>query len=204
MHKTDRLMQKKLEKSEAAYAEKTRLSCLFVWGTWESPLGVSTRHHASKYIRHQLYGITFLIFATLSFFTPPTPAAPDDALNGASSKIQDSEIWVDSAYVKMPPGIGLALILNPNERVSNFNEKISKISLPWKIEKCSTLVDLAVTTSQGNHSYGGVCVYLENDHRSNVLICDDEMVGHFKIEKIQERPWLKDLADFTALNCTSG
>jgi hypothetical protein len=110
----------------------------------------------------------------------------------------------ENAKVKIPPNFGMAVVAKKNERIPSFNADITKRSLRGRIAKCSTLIELAVDIADGNHSYGGICSYSESGKRTNVMICDDEMVGHFKMSEIHDRPVIQDLADFVLLNCTGG
>lgn len=93
---------------------------------------------------------------------------------------------------------------DPNSRLTSFN-KSGGFNNNNKILSCATLVDLPVGTAYGNHSYGGICYLKENKEILPVMVCDDEMVGHFSLEKIQkENTSVYDLADFVRKNCYGG
>lgn len=71
-----------------------------------------------------------------------------------------------------------------NERLSYFNKEIGSHGLKGNISSCSLLIDLPAGVARGNHSYGGYCVMVDlKGLKSLVRVCDDEMVGHFKLEE---------------------
>jgi hypothetical protein len=113
--------------------------------------------------------------------------------------IRDAEIGIGNAS-----DFTVGFVLDSNARISSFNRAIARRPLRGKITKCSALIDLAVGIADGNHSYGGLCSYSENGGRASVMICNDEMVGHFQMIKIREQPWLHDLTDFVLRSCTGG
>ena len=100
---------------------------------------------------------------------------------------------------------GAALqIANPNERNASFNANLLKRQLPGRVANCSSLIDIPVGTARGNHSFGGICTLVENGKKSSVMICDDEMVGHFRMEKMDRNVPVQELIDFIVSNCFGG
>lgn len=128
-----------------------------------------------------------------------------DELNAPfnSKQNQPHNIFLKDVIVKTQNGAAL-LVGNPHERISSFNDDLVHRRLHGKITQCKTLIDVPVGTSHGNHSYGGLCNYSEGDHNSNVMICNDEMVGHFKIHKTDREISIQELVDFVVSNCFGG
>jgi hypothetical protein len=70
---------------------------------------------------------------------------------------------------------------------------------------CQRLVDLPVGFAHSNHSYGGHCTLEDGSSRKPVMICNDEMVGHFAIQALRFGVEADDkLIDFTGRNCFGG
>ena len=94
-----------------------------------------------------------------------------------------------------------------NARTPAFNRDIKAHGLKGRIVSCALLIDLPVGVVGGNHSYGGYCK-LVDDHgaKSQVAICSDDRVGHFKLERADAAAdWSEDaLAEFVAKNCYGG
>jgi uncharacterized protein len=96
------------------------------------------------------------------------------------------------------------IIANPNERNDSFNGDLEGYGSKEKITKCKILIELPVGVADGNHSYGGICSVTEKIKQSDILICDDEMVGHLKIEHVNHRVSMHELVNFIASNCVGG
>lgn len=91
-----------------------------------------------------------------------------------------------------------------NFRLNSFNRARHIDSSGGYIKFCHMLTSLHVGTVSGNSSFGGVCEYSNSGVIKTVLVCDDNMVGHYRIESITSVPSLYDLAVFTHSNCTGG
>lgn len=106
------------------------------------------------------------------------------------------------------------------ERIQSFNLGFPRDGNS-KLDFCFVIVDLPVGVARGNHSYGGICTaeepYVQPQSRyfrnlksdsspqQYIMICDDEMVGHFKAVSIKgDLPDLIELAEFVAGNCYGG
>jgi hypothetical protein len=90
-----------------------------------------------------------------------------------------------------------------NQRNTSFNQSGAS-KLGGQITECDTLIDIPVGTAHGNHSYGGYCVFQKGGDLQKVRVCDDDMVGHFKMEPASEAQGLNDLAIFVVNNCFGG
>jgi uncharacterized protein len=67
---------------------------------------------------------------------------------------------------------------------------------------CETLVDIAVGTAHGNHSFGGICKL--KGETGFFMVCNDRMIGHFNIVKVSGEATRHGLADFTIKSCFGG
>lgn len=95
----------------------------------------------------------------------------------------------------------LVTIRDANENNQSFSKDlISRHREP--VLGCETLVDIAVGTAHGNHSFGGICK-LKNE-TGFYMVCNDEMIGHFNIVKVSGEATRYGLADFTIKNCFGG
>jgi uncharacterized protein YecT (DUF1311 family) len=89
--------------------------------------------------------------------------------------------------------------------IESFNKSLSQQRLGGRIIGCSMLLDVPVGTAHGNHSFGGLCTLQNGAVRSDVKICNDDMVGHFSIKNIDKKNESeKSLADFTNAECFGG
>lgn len=88
-------------------------------------------------------------------------------------------------------------------RVRQLDRSLRKSGLPGRVLSCTDMVDVAVGTALGNHSYGGICKVAFGSKRTDLLLCNDEMVGHFAISAsyavTRER-----VVRFVTNNCTGG
>jgi hypothetical protein len=86
-----------------------------------------------------------------------------------------------------------------------FNSAIHEHDVAGDITSCHMLIDLPVGVVHGNHSYGGDCMLRTTAGATRVAICNDEMVGHFRlIPDNQEALSKETLATFVAANCFGG
>ena len=95
----------------------------------------------------------------------------------------------------------LITMQDPNERNRSFNQDLLKQNFNT-VAGCESLVEIAVGTAHGNQSYGGVCK-LKNE-KGIFMICNDEMLGHFRVARIVGSASRRELADFTFRNCFGG
>lgn len=94
---------------------------------------------------------------------------------------------------------------NPNARIGSFNKSLAAAKTPGTILGCSALIDLPVGTASGNDSFGGLCTLAADGKRSEVQICDDDMVGHFAMQPADPaRRTDAALIEFTNANCYGG
>jgi uncharacterized protein YecT (DUF1311 family) len=100
---------------------------------------------------------------------------------------------------------GVVYYRDPTERMDSFNKKLALHQRGTRIIGCDRLIDLPVGYANSNHSFGGYCTTLDGSSRSRVMICDDEMIGHFAMQQVGEDEGDdKKLIDFTDQNCFGG
>lgn len=88
-----------------------------------------------------------------------------------------------------------------NWRNASFNKDLLRHGLA-PVTGCETLVDVAVGTAHGNHSYGGLC--RPRDEPGFVMVCNDEMIGHFQLAPASSATTRYQLADFVIAHCFGG
>ena len=76
---------------------------------------------------------------------------------------------------------------NPNNRNEAFNLDLQRKEPGAKITSCWKLIDVPVGTAHGNHSFGGYCALERSGKTSTVEICNDDMVGHFKMIPVKAK-----------------
>lgn len=95
----------------------------------------------------------------------------------------------------------LITIRDTNEHNQSFSKDlINRHREP--VSGCETLIDIAVGTAHGNHSFGGICK-LKNE-TGFFMVCNDEMIGHFNIVNVSGEATRYGLADSTIKNCFGG
>lgn len=117
-------------------------------------------------------------------------------------KAQTPNILIENVTVATGNGAAYRIGGDQNQRNESFNANLGE--LEGKITKCSILIDLPAGVRDGNHSYGGICSLSRNGQKSNVMICNDEMVGHFKMDRIDHKATMQELVDYVASNCVGG
>ncbi len=89
---------------------------------------------------------------------------------------------------------------NSDTRISSFSEIVAR-KFGSEITSCFSLVGIR---GGKNTSYGGYCTLMEDEKELEVLICDDEMVGHFQMEPAKDIPDVYAIAIFVRENCYGG
>ncbi len=88
------------------------------------------------------------------------------------------------------------IVKDSNERLRSFNNSWYFKKNDGEILACDKLIAIHVGTTRGNSSYGGICSYSVD---SKVMVCDDDMVGHFKLDFISNDEFsLEELGKFVA------
>lgn len=97
----------------------------------------------------------------------------------------------------------LVIFRDPNERNHSFDLDLKSRKL-GQVVGCEALVDIAVGTAHGNHSFGGLCKVRSGNDTKYVMMCDDEMIGHFQMLTASSGTSNHELADFTIKYCFGG
>src|ERR1017187_8643410 len=99
------------------------------------------------------------------------------------------------------PKAGAYALSDLNSRNDSFSTKLLRNGGAGKITACSLLIDVPVGTAHGNHSFGGLCTLSVGTLKSSVMICDDDMVGHFHFIEVRNKIKVQELVDFVVSNC---
>ncbi len=91
-----------------------------------------------------------------------------------------------------------------NQRNKSFNSDIKKGKLEGKIVQCNILVYVPTGVRDGEIGYGGICSLSIKGKLTKVMICNDDMVGHFKMDKIDHEISKQELVNFIVSNCYGG
>lgn len=129
-------------------------------------------------------------------------------LNVYSSRIKSLRTRLDfpqfTTITSRGKKLDVRLEYDSSYRIESFNESLSHTS-SGKITACKLLVDIAVGTAHGNHSYGGLCTLTTGNKTEPVRICNDDMVGHFSLMKLDRNTTtIEELGTFVADNCYGG
>jgi hypothetical protein len=120
-----------------------------------------------------------------------------------SATAQATRSLIDDVTVTTLAG-GALRIFDPNERRDSFNADMKRRGIVGKITGCKSLIDVPAGTAHGDHSYGGWCTIDESNEKVEVMICNDDMVGNFKVTKHAHSPTTQELVDFVVSNCVGG
>jgi len=108
------------------------------------------------------------------------------------------------AAIAQSDGASYRLVDDPSvveaQRV-NFNQSLKRLGLPEAIHACKLVIQLL--PASGDPSYGAICS-LDGPKPSDVLVCDDSMVGKFTLKAWGFGESAKNAAQFTQENCPSG
>jgi hypothetical protein len=111
--------------------------------------------------------------------------------------------FISGVTVRTSNGVALR-ITNPNARNTSFNGNLQRKGATARIASCQSLIEVPVGTARGNHSFGGLCTLDDMNERAQVVICDDDMIGHFKLKKVKHEVPMQELIDFVVTNCFGG
>jgi hypothetical protein len=94
--------------------------------------------------------------------------------------------------------------LSGSDLIARFQADFHEHKVAGKITSCETSLVLPVGTAHGNSSYGGIC-HVDGGAVGKVAICDDDMIGHFKVRPLGTQGMTRqELAVFVAAYCTGG
>lgn len=85
-----------------------------------------------------------------------------------------------------------------------FEAELRRMDPSAALDTCDKMLLLAVGTAHGNNSYGAICRLSSSEPPKLVMICFDEMVGHFAAKSGGFAVSRPEVARFTLENCTGG
>ena len=88
------------------------------------------------------------------------------------------------------------------ERTNKFELKMRRLGFSGRIQSCDHMMQVAVGTRGGDISYGAVCRIAVNGETQSVMLCDDDLVGHFGLKGLTFA--YSDVAEFATKNCSGG
>lgn len=134
-------------------------------------------------------------------------------LAGGNARAEDNRSWPNPtetiAFIDIAGNEHRVILLdgaNVQLTIEAFNQSLKDEKMDGNISYCRRVIDIPVGTARGNHSYGGLCVY-ENPPATpkRVLICNDILVGHFKMATLKaEEDEVTSLSGFVRDNCFGG
>jgi len=91
------------------------------------------------------------------------------------------------------------------KRVRIFRREMSDLGFGGALKSCSQMVELAVGPPGGDHSFGAFCMLAPISRKPRqVMICDDDMLGHFALMRSEVPDEAEPVAIFTRQNCFGG
>lgn len=105
-------------------------------------------------------------------------------------------------------GVSVEVYRDPNDHIESFNDSLMHERQGGRIIDCHRLIvewsGTRIGPGPGNQNFGGYCVLQRDAQRSDVMICDDTMIGNFRVQSVDmQDPTDKHLIDFT-YNCGRG
>lgn len=115
---------------------------------------------------------------------------------------------INEAECSIPEGKSCRSVLyyrDPSYRIASFNKTLASNKRSARVIGCDRLIDLPVGFANSNDSYGGYCTVIDGATRSRVMICNDDMLGHFAIQPAKDGlDDDKKLIEFTNEHCFGG
>lgn len=97
----------------------------------------------------------------------------------------------------------LVIPRNPNGHNASFSEDLVKRDYA-PVAACESLVEIPIGTASGNNSFGGICKIGDRNSDPFFMLCNDRMIGHFKLVAAAPALTQKQLIDFTIEHCFGG
>jgi hypothetical protein len=91
------------------------------------------------------------------------------------------------------------------KRIEIFRRELRDLGFAGTLKSCSQMVELSVGPPDGDHSFGAFCMLAPASRKPlTVMICDDDMVGHFTLMRSEVPDEAEPVAIFTQQNCFGG
>jgi len=108
-----------------------------------------------------------------------------------------------AVFINGDSGMYVNVLSQPKQRIIEFNDDLKRRGSDDIIARCSLVLSMPVGGSDGDVYYGGLCTL--SDTQKTVAVCDDDMVGNFRMVPVKRRSFSKrQLIKFTIINCTGG
>lgn len=176
-------------------------------------LNISISFRMKRSLRQ--FSCTFFIVASLTFadsiFAADIKKTKSDIINELHFYSHDEAEAIGTVSRDSSDSMTVFLLGNKSfkDRVLSFNKSILQNKEAGKIEECRSLIQIPVGRVNANTSYGGICLYERDGAFIPVSICNDEMVGHFKMLPLdgpvdQPSGSILQLTEFVINNCFGG
>lgn len=86
-------------------------------------------------------------------------------------------------------------------RTKKFATEMKRLGFNGEILSCKSMVQQAVGVRGGNISYGAICLVQTDSGSQNVMMCDDDGVGHYGLKAFTFVMTEDAVAEFTKRNC---
>ena len=136
---------------------------------------------------------------------------------GCMRAVYDARISLLSKNVDIPAGRSVCSIQEGTTcrsvvydrdstlRMHSFSQSLSENHQRGTIVGCSRLIELPVGFAHSNVSFGGYCTLQDGLGHQYVMICNDEMIGHFAMRDVTDvNKTDKQLVNFTNSHCFGG
>ncbi|WP_026601524.1 lysozyme inhibitor LprI family protein [Methylomonas sp. 11b] len=88
-------------------------------------------------------------------------------------------------------------------RLESFNKALVYRD-EGKITDCNTLIVVRTARPNASRGYGAYCILEKDGENKPLMVCDDNMIGHFHMQNVSITDDIKKLAEFTYENCFGG
>lgn len=160
-----------------------------------------------------------IIFGLVTAYQPFCPKAyakdikPSLEQQTKDFMAEDIDGWEAVSHVESSGPPSMTVFLNRERhtqaRIISFNTSLKQNNLSGKILLCRRSISIPVGRVNANVSHGGICLYSDKEKYTPVYICNDEMVGHFKMTPLDRKLGsfvgsISEITDFTMKNCFGG
>lgn len=90
------------------------------------------------------------------------------------------------------------------ERTKGFESKMQRLGFSGRVQSCNHMMLVAVGVRGGNMSYGAICQIAVSGKTQSVLVCDDNMMGHFGLKGGTFGMSDDSIAEFIKEDCYGG
>ena len=90
------------------------------------------------------------------------------------------------------------------ERTTRFNREIKSHGFTGSVPSCNVMMQVAVGVRGGNISYGAICNIVSSGKAQRVMVCDDDLVGHFALKASTFAESEDAVVEFVRNNCYGG